>query len=84
MRTKTKFGSVCLSNKVSKNKNIFALASRRVELGMTQFELSERVGVATCIISGWETGRNSPSYHNMSAWAQALGMRLEVIANEDK
>lgn len=47
--------------------NIFGkwLKRRRGELGWTQEELAERIGIPPSAISHWESGRRKPSYDNL-------------------
>lgn len=44
----------------------------RVEAGLSQIELAERVGVSQAAVSGWENGA-PPSLQSLQALARGLG-----------
>ena len=48
------------------------LKSRRLQLGMTQVELAEKLGVAQAYISDLESGRKRPLVDTLAPLADAL------------
>ncbi|HFD16866.1 MAG TPA: XRE family transcriptional regulator [Rhodospirillales bacterium] len=54
------------------------LVRRRRQLGMSQEELDERLGCAERMVSKWECGRHAPTLGTLVAWAEALGLRIEL------
>lgn len=44
----------------------------RKELGLSQSDLADRIGVSRTIVSDWEQGRSSPAMDKFSAISQAL------------
>lgn len=56
------------------------LAARRIELGMTQLELSKILFTHGKAISLMENSRNHDiGFEKLITWAAALGMRLELV-----
>ncbi|MDP3983748.1 MAG: helix-turn-helix transcriptional regulator, partial [Acidimicrobiia bacterium] len=51
--------------------------------GMTQAELAEQVGVEPVSLSRWETGSRSPSITVLYGIAQALGVGVGDLVDED-
>ena len=51
---------------------------RRYQLGITQRELSERIGVDSGLVSKWEIGDRKPSNFLIFQWADALKVEIEV------
>lgn len=49
-----------------------AVRHRRAELGMTQKELAERLGVATANVTQTESGRFEPTLSKVERYAEAL------------
>ena len=50
----------------------------RVEGGVSQTILSEKIGVERDQLSNWECGRRQPMVGNVQAWANALGYELAL------
>lgn len=50
------------------------LRELREQIGLTQQELAERVGVQRDAVARWEAGRREPSWSNVLALAAALGV----------
>ena len=48
------------------------IRKRRLELGMTQQQLGDKVGVARCHVSWWETGRIAMTEANVYKVMEAL------------
>ena len=53
------------------------LREARLDRGMTQAELAERIGVVKSTVAGYETGRSEP---NMEKFAQIMSV-LDIDAN---
>ncbi len=54
----------------------------RREVGWSQTELAERIGVSKMSISHWETARNEPSARQLRSLADAFDVPMEAIAFE--
>lgn len=52
--------------------------NRRLELGLTQSQLAERVGMRQPAIVRIEKGTNVPTWRTLSKIADALSVRLDV------
>ena len=55
------------------------LIARRGELGLTQAQLAERMGVAQPRVAEWEGGKTTPGLDTVERWADALGLVLHLI-----
>jgi transcriptional regulator with XRE-family HTH domain len=51
----------------------------RIENGLTQRQLAERLGVTHITIGNWENGRNAPSAHQLMALGSVFGIPVERI-----
>jgi phosphoribosylformylglycinamidine cyclo-ligase len=51
----------------------------RKAAGLTQLELSNRLGVTPSTVYKWERGANEPSATNLRDLARALGVSMEEI-----
>lgn len=58
----------------------YALRKRRYELDLTQAHVAKIMGWDQRTLCAAEVGKISPNFGFVSAWAQALGMRLELRA----
>lgn len=59
------------------------IAERRRELGMTQLQLSEKIGVSNRTVSKWETGAGFPDVSLLEPLADALGVSvIELMHGE--
>ena len=54
------------------------IAKCRNDRKMTQFELSEKLGVSDKSVSRWENGRTMPDYHTL----KKLCKELEITYND--
>jgi transcriptional regulator with XRE-family HTH domain len=54
----------------------------RLKAGLTQTELAARLGRERAQVARWETGRQEPSFANLSAAVEACGFALEVAIAE--
>lgn len=59
------------------------LCALRRELGMSQAELAEKMDVSRQAVSGWETGKATPSVENLRCLGALYGVPLEYLLNED-
>lgn len=55
------------------------LTRRREELGLSQTELAERLGMHQAAIARMENGRVVPRIDTLSHVARALGVRVELV-----
>lgn len=55
----------------------------RMELGITQQDVAERMGIAQTAVSRLEIGAHSPSLDMVERYAEALGCRLKIEKKED-
>lgn len=53
--------------------------SRRLELGLRQYEFADVLGVSPTYVSRWERSSWVPSYHTCVAVAQALGLDKTTV-----
>ena len=58
------------------------LVSQRHQLGITQDELNNMLGVADRLVSHWECGVRTPTGFHLYCWADALKSRLAIIPNK--
>jgi DNA-binding XRE family transcriptional regulator len=57
------------------------LRAERVERGVTQVDLAQKLGVAQETLSSWETLKNAMDIETVRLWAHALGIDfLELMA----
>jgi transcriptional regulator with XRE-family HTH domain len=55
------------------------IARMRIDLGLTQAQLAEKVGCYPKDISRWETGVRNPGAKSLMALAKALGCSIEDL-----
>ena len=60
------------------------LTQRRVDLGYSQRDLDRLVDVSACQIAKWERGFRHPTLESAERWAQALGLKLELVPTGKK
>jgi transcriptional regulator with XRE-family HTH domain len=58
------------------------LRSRRVQLGLAQWELAERMGTSQSALCALENGLHDPHISTLHRWAGALGLRPRVDFDE--
>lgn len=58
------------------------LKTLRKGRGLTQFELSEKVGLSRCTISNYECGRRSPHISEIRMLADFFGVSLDFFGAE--
>jgi transcriptional regulator with XRE-family HTH domain len=51
----------------------------RIENGLTQRQLAERLGVTHITIGNWENGRNAPSAYQLVALGRVFNVPVEQI-----
>ena len=54
------------------------IRARRVELGMTQLQLADRVGLKQTAVSYIETGKRDPAWRHLEPILSELGMSISV------
>lgn len=57
------------------------ITSRRKELGLTQQQLADAVGISGVSVYKWEAGINTPKGHNLFSLAEALRCSPEWLLN---
>ncbi|MBM3284016.1 helix-turn-helix transcriptional regulator [Candidatus Gottesmanbacteria bacterium] len=57
---------------------IRAVIEARINKGLTQTELAEKIGTKQSVISRLEIGKANPSFSFLKRLAQALNTRLEI------
>lgn len=55
-----------------------AITSKRVEMGLTQKELAERLGKTQAVVSKWENGEVNFTLKTLIEIAQKLGLELNI------
>lgn len=61
---------------------IAGMRAKREALGVSQDKLSIRAGFSHHQINRWEGGHNSPSIESVCIYLQALGFRLDIVADD--
>jgi transcriptional regulator with XRE-family HTH domain len=56
----------------------------RIEAGLSQAALAERMGVDRAYVSGLELGQRNPTIVTLWHIAEALGVKLQSFFNEEK
>ncbi|MAR67957.1 MAG: hypothetical protein CL833_11980 [Crocinitomicaceae bacterium] len=56
---------------------------RRYQLGLTQPDVDQKIGVATGLCAKWEMGNRKPTLFNAYCWAEALGCEIKLEAKHD-
>lgn len=51
---------------------------------LSQNEVGDRSGMSGQHIWKWESGRNLPSVPHLAAWAEAVGMELQLVPASTK
>jgi predicted transcriptional regulator len=54
------------------------LRQARINKGIGQYIMCEKIGLAKNILSRWECGQVQPGLFNLQAWANALGKKLAL------
>ena len=65
--------ALAMTEKEVRNGMIVYIAERRRAAGMTQEDLSARLGVDRSAVALWETGARTPGTERLPALAEALG-----------
>lgn len=60
------------------------ILSQRKRLGMTQEELSQKIGVARQTVAKWEAGDAIPDLENASRLANAFDVSLDALIKHDE
>ena len=61
---------------------IRTLREKRIERGIPQVILAERMGYNSTVVSGWENGRYQPKWQSVIDWCDALNCELMVCPRE--
>lgn len=59
------------------------IKSRRQNIGLTQKELAELVGVTDVTISRWESGQRDPIWYQFVKLCEVLGMELSWFTEKE-
>lgn len=59
------------------------LATHRSQIGLTQDDANEKIGIADRLINKWEVGMKLPSMFSLYCWCEALGMELKLLNTQD-
>ena len=55
------------------------LRDRRKALGLTQLDVSMKIGVSDYMVAKWENGLKMPTSFGLMCWCQVLDVQLLVI-----
>ena len=58
---------------------ILTLREERLRRRLSQRDLAEFVGISRVTLTTAETGKRATYYHNVVAWANALGFELQLV-----
>jgi transcriptional regulator with XRE-family HTH domain len=58
------------------------LIARRNGLGLSQREITRRLGTSSATVSQWERGTNQPTLSRLRAWARSLGYDLALAPTD--
>jgi transcriptional regulator with XRE-family HTH domain len=61
-----------------------SLRQRRMDEGMSQTDLDNRLGNAVGLVAKWEGGFRSPTGFSLYCWAKALGCDLVLVPRPEK
>ena len=56
-----------------------SMKAARVNAGLTQVEMAERIGKSDATILAWEKGRKSPRVDEFEAYCRACGIEPEKV-----
>ena len=56
------------------------IMKRRIELGLTQVEVAERLGVPQAAVSRLEKQKHSPSIDMVEKYAEAVGCKIDIVS----
>lgn len=62
--------------------NVTLARRRRQELGLTQAQLAERLGIWQGSLANWELGKREPRSTELRAWAWELGITVDELLRE--
>lgn len=66
------------------NPIIKLLREIRIERGMTQEELSQKLGKHVNQVTVWESGLTNPRLDSLLLWADALGYEFDLMLIQEK
>ena len=64
---------------IADNLGLKLQAMRKRLAGVSQAELSRRLGEATSTVSLWESGKRTPGAEDIERYASACGMRADLV-----
>lgn len=67
-----------MSEKQFTSELIKQFQQRRYELGLTQPDVDQLIGVAPGLVAKWEIGNRKPTLFNAYCWAEALGCSINI------
>ena len=59
------------------------IKARRIEIGMTQQDMADRLAVSRSAISNWETGKNYPDLQIIVQISEELNISLDALLKGD-
>ena len=68
-------------NEMKKQSMGMMIAEKRKELGMTQLELAEKMGVTDKAVSKWERDLSFPDVNTLPKLAEIFGMSVDELLN---
>ncbi|MGB5943298.1 MAG: helix-turn-helix transcriptional regulator [Leeuwenhoekiella sp.] len=68
-----KFGYIEKAREDFLSEIVKPMVTRRKQLGLTQEDLDNKLGVADRLVSKWECGLRTPTSFHLYCWADALG-----------
>jgi transcriptional regulator with XRE-family HTH domain len=60
------------------------LVKARRDVGVTQRELAERIGVRNTTVGAWEKRQNDVPWTRLNQWARALGVEIDLVARDPR
>lgn len=54
------------------------LIKRRHDLGLSQLQVNEKLGMADRYVNKWECGMKTPNLYNLMLWCSVLGLKIEI------
>lgn len=62
---------------------VYRLRKARYDTGISQPVLAKKMGYGVKNLKNVESGVQQPSYFFLQTWAQALGFKVELVANDE-
>ena len=58
------------------------IKARRIEIGMTQQDMADRLAVSRSAVSNWETGRRAMYAETLRRYCQFLGITMQSVFDQ--